>query len=180
MIELRKMSGAVTGKTLSGYAVLWDTPSVTIHERGRTFTEVIKRGAFDRSVSESKTDVKLLYQHQGSQLLARTRNDTLRLSQDDKGLRFEATLPDTTLGADVRELLNSGTLSGEMSFGFSAVKDSWSQGNSRREVLQADLFELSVVVDAAYPQTSSALRSRGEDSWADRIRIKLLRKKTNG
>jgi hypothetical protein len=180
MIELRKTSGAVAGKTLSGYAVLWDTPSVTIHERGRTFVETIKRGAFDRSLAEGKTDVKLLYQHQGSQILARTRNDSLRLSQDERGLKFEATLPDTTLGSDVRELLTSGTLSGEMSFGFSAVKDSWTQGNSRREVLQADLFELSVVIDAAYPQTSAALRSQGDDNWADQLRIRICRNRLNG
>ena len=179
MHEIRYAKGKLDGGKVGGYAALWNTPSQTLHERGRTFTEVIRPGAFTRSLQYGSQDIKLLWQHQGNQILARTRNGSLVLREDDKGLAFEATLPDTTLGRDARELLATG-LVGEMSFGFNVRKDEWSQGYSRRELIDVSLGEVSLVIDAAYPQTTAALRSMADDNWADRIRIRIARTKTNG
>lgn len=177
-METRKSTNTVSndGKTLGGYAVLFDTESRTIQEMGRTFKEVIKRGAFDINASEDH-DVKLYFNHDTSMPLARQRNGSLRLFEDAKGIRFEADLPDTTLANDVRELLHKGTLSGEMSFGFSVRKDKWEKhtGLDRRTVEEGKLYEISVVTDAAYPQTHSQLR--GIMSEINNKRIKLLRRR---
>jgi HK97 family phage prohead protease len=74
------------------------------------------------------------------------------------GLHYVASLPETTLGNDVRALIERGDLSGEMSFGFYVERDEWNKAKTERTVHQAKLVEVSIVVDAAYPQTNSSLR----------------------
>jgi HK97 family phage prohead protease len=175
-MELRQSSNKVKqeGRTLSGYAILFNTESRTIHEMGRTFREQIQRGAFDIRQTEDH-DVKLYFNHDTSMPLARQRNGSLRLFEDEKGIRFEADLPDTTLSNDIRELMNTGTLSGEMSFGFSVRKDKW-EGKDKRTVEEGKLYEISVVTDAAYPKTHSQLRSVMAE--INNKRIQLLRRRT--
>jgi phage head maturation protease len=46
-----------------------------------------------------------------------------------------------------------------MSFGFVVQQDSWNKDRTERLVKRAQLLEVSIVQDAAYPQTSSSLRS---------------------
>lgn len=168
-----------SGNTLTGYAILWDAESRTIHEQGRVFTERIARGAFDASIDNKTDDIKLYYNHDSSMPLARTRNGSLRLVSDEKGLRFEADLPETTLGNDVRELLRTGTLSGEMSFGFYVRDEVWTKDKKDRTITKGDLVEISVVVDAAYPQTYSQLRSVLTEINSKRINS-IRRRHTHG
>lgn len=169
-LEQRKISETTnSGNTLTGYAVLWDARSRTIHEQGRVFTEQIARGAFDKSLKESTDDVKLYYNHDTHMPLARTNNGSLRLFSDDKGLRFEADLPNTTLANDIRELMAKRTLTGEMSFGFYATRDTWTPDKKERTVNEAKLVEISVVVDAAYPSTYSSLREANREITNKRI-----------
>ena len=93
-------------------------------------------------------------------MLARTRSGTLTLNDTASGLRFTADLAETSVGNDVRALLERGDLSGEMSFGFYVDRDEWNPRRTERTVTAARLVELSVVVDAAYGEkTSSSLRS---------------------
>ena len=146
------------GRTLAGYAAVYGQDSREIVEHGRAFTERIAPGAFNATLS-SGAEVKLLYNHDASMPLARTRSGTLKLRSDRSGLAFETTLPDTTLGNDVRALLERGDLSGEMSFGFFVEDESWNSKRTERLVKRAKLVEVSIVQDAAYPQTSSSLRS---------------------
>jgi HK97 family phage prohead protease len=174
-MEIRKFNNNIdtNGKTLSGYAILFDVESRTIYENGRKFTEVIKRGAFDLATDKDH-DIKLYFNHDTSMPLARQRNGSLRLSEDSKGIRFEADLPDTTLANDIRELMSKGVLSGEMSFGFSTSKDSWN--GDKRSVEKGKIYEISVVTDAAYPATHSQLRSTMTE--INNKRINTFRRRT--
>lgn len=156
MIETEEQK--LDGRTLAGYAAVYGQDSREIVEHGRAFVERIAPGAFNGTLS-SGADVKLLYNHDASMPLARTRSGTLKLRSDRSGLAFETTLPDTTLGNDVRALLERGDLSGEMSFGFFVEDESWNSKRTERLVKRAKLVEVSIVQDAAYPQTSSSLRS---------------------
>lgn len=157
MISHRDFTGVtkVDGRTLSGVAAVYGQPSRTIHEQGRSFIERIAPGAFGASI---EGDIKLLYNHQNTMPLARSRSGTLTLSDSPNGLQYTASLPETTLGNDVRALLERGDLSGEMSFGFFVDKDEWNKNKTERTVTAARLSEISIVVDAAYPQTNSSLR----------------------
>ena len=155
MISRRDFTSApsVEGRTLTGIAAVYGQPSRLIREQGRTFTERIAPGAFG-----AIADVKFYYNHDASMPLARTQSGTLKLDSRADGLHYTATLPETTLGNDVRELLTRGDLTGAMSFGFFVTKDTWSPDRTERTVNTATLVEVSLVQDAAYPQTTSSLR----------------------
>src|SRR6185437_15993750 len=73
--------------SLVGYAALFNSESKNLG----AFRERIKPGAFTRSLNEG-ADVKALVNHDPSQLLGRTKNGTLKLEQDDRGLKFRVVL----------------------------------------------------------------------------------------
>ena len=102
---------SIDGRTVAGYAAVYGQDSREIVENGRKFVERIAPGAFNETLS-SGSDVKLYYNHDTSMPLARTRSGTLTLKSDRNGLAFTASLPETTLGNDVRTLLERGDLTG--------------------------------------------------------------------
>lgn len=83
---------------------------------------------------------------------------TLKLSEDNHGLSFSLSMPNTQVGNDVLELVKRGDLRGMLFFGFSATRDRW-PAPQQREVVSAELREISVVAQPAYPQTSVEARN---------------------
>jgi len=152
------------GRTFSGYASVFNEPSLPL-----PFTEIVKPGAFKRSL-QSRNRMMLLWNHDTSNPLASTRNGSLVLTEDSKGLFVTATLPNTTLGNDVAELVRSGVIDA-MSFGFSVRKDSWSQDGNTRYLEDVSLSEVSLVSTPAYEQTSGTVSVRSEvrDIDADQL-----------
>jgi HK97 family phage prohead protease len=152
------------GRTFSGYASVFNEPSLPL-----PFTEIVKPGAFKRSL-QSRNRMMLLWNHDTSNPLASTRNGSLVLTEDAKGLFVTATLPNTTLGNDIAELVRSGVIDA-MSFGFSVRKDSWSQDGNTRYLEDVSLAEVSLVSTPAYEQTSGTVSVRSEvrDIDADQL-----------
>jgi HK97 family phage prohead protease len=152
------------GRTFSGYASVFNEPSLPL-----PFTEIVKPGAFKRSL-QSRNRMMLLWNHDTSNPLASTRNGSLVLTEDSKGLFVTATLPNTTLGNDIAELVRSGVIDA-MSFGFSVRKDSWSQDGNTRYLEDVSLSEVSLVSTPAYEQTSGTVSVRSEvrDIDADQL-----------
>jgi HK97 family phage prohead protease len=142
------------GMSFTGYAAVFDSPSEPL-----PWTETIRAGAFAKSI-RSRNNVMMLWSHDTSQPLASTRSKTLRLSEDERGLKVEADLPQTTLGRDVAELLRAGVVD-SMSFGFSVPRngDAWSDDGMLRELREVRLHEVSIVAFPAYPKTSASVRS---------------------
>lgn len=146
-VELR-----TKGRKLEGYAATFNKAAYI----GRT-RETIAAGAFAGSL-RSNSDILALVDHDPSRVLARTRSNTLRLSEDSYGLAFELDLPDTQAGRDVLALAERGDLGG-MSFGFTAI-DEERDGNIR-ELRAVQLHEISVVLAwPAYDGTVINARSR--------------------
>ena len=140
------------GKTLVGYAAVFDSPSEPL-----PWTEFVRRGAFAKTINDG-ADVRLLVDHEGVPL-ARTKSGTLRIREDDKGLRVEADLDETNPdAARVMSALRRGDVS-QMSFAFEPVKDSWSKDNKTRELKEVKLFDVSVVTYPAYEETMVQLRN---------------------
>ena len=81
--------------------------------------------------------------------------------QDARGLFTETTLPDTSYAKDLREKMKRGDVDG-MSFGFNVIGERWGTKNGKlyREILDVDLFDVSVVTYPAYSATSAQLRSK--------------------
>jgi len=161
--EIREES---EGMRFSGYAAVFNSPSEPL-----PFTEVIERGAFHKTL-RSKNDVKFLWNHDSGEILGSTRAKTLSLIEDNKGLRVEGLLPNTTRGRDVAELLRRGDVD-SMSFGFSvpAGGDDWSNDGSQRTLKSIRLHEVSLVAFPAYPGTAGLQSIRGFDKVAQRAEV---------
>lgn len=142
-------------KTLRGYALTWGE----VAEPWPGLRESFEPGAFSEFLAGSP-DVFACYQHDTSQLLGRTSSGTFRLAEDETGLAFELDLPDTTLGRDVAELVRRGDLRG-VSICFRAEEETISEepDHLRRVVHRASLYEISIVTDPAYRETSVGFRS---------------------
>ena len=143
---------------VGGYAAVFDKPS----EEMWGFVERIKPGAFKNTLGEKKSDPRLLWDHNSQYVLGRRSAGTLTLSEDAKGLAFEATLPDTSYARDLTVLIERGDVN-QMSFGFNVIRDEWSDLDkpvSKRDLLEVRLIEVSIVGFPAYPQTSVGLRDQ--------------------
>lgn len=139
-IDLREESEGK--RTISGYAVKWEMKS---HAMGywRRFKEQFKRGSFTDSLTID--DQLALWSHDTSKVLGRTKNGTLRLYEDEIGLRFELELPNTTLGNDAYETIRRGDVEG-VSFAFQMQKEEWDENdidNIIRTISKAKLIEVS-------------------------------------
>ena len=151
-LELRAAETG-NGMTFSGYAAKYDSPSLPL-----PFTERIAPGAFTRSL-KSRNDIKMFVNHSDLHVLASTRSKTLRLEDRADGLFVEADLPNVSYANDLRELIAAKVVS-TMSFGFSTVRDSWSNNGAERTLQEVRLHEVSVVTStAAYPSTTASVRN---------------------
>ncbi|MBB3523091.1 HK97 family phage prohead protease [Rhizobium sp. BK456] len=149
-IELRADDGT---RTLTGYAAKFNIPTGIADY----FVEQIAPGAFTETI---KGDVRCLFNHDSDNVLGRTTSGTLRLWEDEIGLRFEVDLPDTSLGRDIGKLVERRDISG-CSFGFRAVKQTWDDTTHPpgRTLEKVEISEISIVTFPAYPDTSVGLRS---------------------
>lgn len=154
MAELRAVPEE--GKMIvEGYAVVFETPATHYG-----FTEIIDRGAF---IGTDMKDVPMRYNHNDNWLIiARTRNNSLQLSVDEKGLFMRAELIDTQTNRDIYKSIQAGLLD-KMSFAFTTAKDEWNYDTDTRRVLQIDrLFDVSVVDTPFYDTTSIFARALDE------------------
>ena len=140
------------GNTLVGYAAMFDMPS---HDLGG-FTEYVAPGAFSKTLNDG-ADVRLLIDHEGAPL-ARTRSNTMRLVEDERGLRVEAELdPSNPRAAEIISALKRGDMN-QMSFAFRVIRDEWSKDRSTRTLKEVRLFDVSVVTFPAYEDTVAEIR----------------------
>lgn len=100
-------------RIVTGYASTFDEPYVLYDGDGWKYLEVVDRGAFDET---DISDVIMQYDHRG-RVFARTRNNTLTVTPDDKGLFIEADLGGTEIGRELYEEIRGG-YTDRMSFGF--------------------------------------------------------------
>ena len=151
-LELREAPSG--GMTFRGYAAVFNSDSQPL-----PFIEQISPGAFKRSLS-TKNNVKMFVNHDDTMVLATTRANTLRLSEDGRGLIAEADLPETSYGRDLSVLMTRGDVD-SMSFGFSVPSggDQWSNDGSRRTLNEVRIHEVSVVTGfPAYEATTATVR----------------------
>jgi HK97 family phage prohead protease len=143
---------------LVGTAIVFDSPSQDLGG----FTEIVKYEAMQKSLVRND-DVFMLWQHDSSQPLARTKTGTLNLTLTRTGLDFVATMPNSPLGQNAYQAVADGTVD-SVSFGFTiaANGDNWlqdSQGNIVRELWDVEVSEISPVTWAAYLAPSVDIRS---------------------
>lgn len=145
---------------IEGYASVFDSETlIGCEEWG--FYESIDKSAFDGA---DMRDVPLKYNHENAvPILARTRNKSLTLTVDDKGLKIRAELLDTQDGIDMYKRIKAGLID-KMSFAFTVADEAveYKKGDNlpHRKIKRFDrIFDVSVVDTPAYEDTSIYARS---------------------
>jgi len=154
-IETREDGSA----TVSGYAaVFYDARNAgTEFDLAPDVVERIMPTAFDAALGD---DVIACVNHNQDRVLARTRAGSLKLSVDQRGLKYEFDAPNTTIGKDAVEEIRSGILNGS-SFAFMPTDSRWKAEDKRdiREIHSVALVDVGPVVFPAYGATSTTVRS---------------------
>ena len=107
--------------------------------------DIIRKGAYLKTIQENGQRVKYLYQHDMMQPIGKMKE----LYEDDKGLVFVAEVPKTSLGNDVMELMKAGGIT-ENSVGILPIRKENKEGY--REINEVKLYEISAVTLAANDQ----------------------------
>jgi hypothetical protein len=153
------------GIRVSGHAAVFNQ----VADIGGMFREVILPGAFTEAIK--RDDVVFLINHDGLPL-ARTRSGTLKLTEDDTGLRMETTLDadDPDVKAIVGKM-KRGDLD-KMSFAFRVEPggQEWddTQEPPLRTIRQASLHDVSIVTTPAYEGTDIGLRCLADHRAAEK------------
>lgn len=176
-VPIREFRMSDDGRTLTGYAAVFDSPSEPL-----PWIETIEPGAFTRTLAQAD-EVLALVGHDTDKLLGRRSAETLRLTQDDIGLGFEIDLPDTQLGRDVKTQIDRGDLK-SMSFAFSLHQDDSSEewgtdadGRRSRRLLDLNLHDVSVVSTPAFPAAN--VTSRSMPAMSDQTKMAEFRRLHN-
>jgi Escherichia/Staphylococcus phage prohead protease len=138
------------GRTVTGYAAVYNVESRDLGG----FRERIAPGAF-QTILDSDADVRCLLNHDPNIVLGRTRSGTLRLRDEQRGLRFECDLPESR--EDLREAVSRGDLDGA-SFRFEVGADQWA-GEVRTISEIHALHDVSLATHPAYPAASVEMRT---------------------
>lgn len=163
------------GRTLEGYAAVFDSPTVIESTLG-DFEETIIRGAFRKTLRDRAP--VLQFDHGNDK-----RTGTIPIGsieekhEDEHGLFVRAHLFDTPRVEDIRQAIAAQAIRG-MSFKFEVLGERWldadrqeidsrdipdlmedpEAGTLRREITEVKLYELGPVVFPAYDQTSVGVR----------------------
>lgn len=140
---------------VSGYAAVFDTPEVMLERDGVQYREEIARGAF---ADTEMRDVVLNYNHTGKPV-ARTRNGTLTLTVDERGLYVDADLSGTEEGRRLYEEIKGGYID-KMSFSFVVASDEYDRTTRTRRITGIRrIYDVAAVDIPAYESTSIVARS---------------------
>jgi HK97 family phage prohead protease/HK97 family phage major capsid protein len=152
-------------RTIEGYAVVFNQRSVFLPDwnKGRMVEEVMMPGSITEELI-AKSDVVANIDHDNSRMVARSVNGegSLRLMLDDHGLKFSFEAPLTNDGETVLQGVRRGDFRG-CSFAYTCDEDTGvhyekNDKDSRALIRYVDevngLYDVSVVIHPAYPQTN--------------------------
>lgn len=166
---------AGNGRTLVGYASVFNTPTLIREMGGAEFREQVAPGAFIASLS--RRIPKVQYQHGRDSRIGTLPIGSMEVvREDDHGLWTESRLFRSAAAEDVREAVAAGALTG-MSFSFRVTDETWTDSAGRtvdteralnrlyrgedmlRTLRTVELYEAGPVLTPAYESTSVGVRS---------------------
>lgn len=146
---------------IGGYVNATERESELLYsaKRKKWFKEVVKQGAFTRSLNSGK-EIPLLLEHDETRRLADNKAGTLTLKEDQIGLRFDAEIRDREVYEKVKnKQINN------CSFGFKPVDQDFEQVDELREkryLNDLELLEVSLVENPAYAGSLVEVRNLNE------------------
>lgn len=139
-----------------GYASTFE-PYVLYSVDGVDYFERMEPGAFSAA---DMTDVVFLFNHEG-QVMARSKNKTLKVGEDEKGLWIKADLGSTNRSKEMYEEIRSGLID-QMSFAFTVPPDGehYDRDTHTRVITRVKkIYDVSAVTYPANPDTTISARS---------------------
>lgn len=183
--------GEGSGRTIEGYAIRFDTPSVPLYQdRCEEIREVIDRSAITQALLD-RSDIKFTLFHNSQLLLARSKqgSGTLHYELREDGVAFSFEAPRTVDGDKALELVRAGVIDG-CSFAFTTnyrdtkcvERESAQEGDKIKTICRVKkitgIYDMTLTPDPAYPTTEVANRAvaeiikaaRDEDSSQESLR----------
>lgn len=163
-VELRTPETEDDKMIVEGYAITFNSPAT------HGYTEVINEHALDDT---DMSDVPLKYNHEDSHLImARTRNKSLELTKDEKGLYIKAELIDTQSNKDIYKSIKAGLID-KMSFAFTVRGDEYDYDSDTRTITDIEkLYDVSVVDIPFYDSTSVYARAENDEFLSRREELR--------
>lgn len=166
--EIRAMDTEDGSMRIGGYAATFNNEAT-----GLNFREVIAPGAFTNALTSANEDpIFLLINHDADGIpLASTKSGTLRLMQDDIGLRMEADLdPSNPKAQELASAIRRGDMT-KMSFAFTVNADGQTKEEGLRTLTSFEkIYEVSAVTWPAYDSTDLGMRSKQQEEIDLRVR----------
>lgn len=167
-VEMRKMADGTP--VILGYAAVYEHAYDVAGGPPWGWTETVARGAPDKSINE-RDDVFLFFDHEGLSLSS-TKDGSLTLESDKIGIYNESRVdPRSQWSMEIVYRLESGQLDA-MSWAFQAVRQEWNANYTERRIIEAKMFDVSVVSYPANPATLVQVRS-GVSSRMDEMQAIL-------
>jgi HK97 family phage prohead protease len=157
-VEIREIDGV---KKIVGYAARFNELSKPLYG---IFQEKILPGAFTRALKDS--DIRGLFNHDKNFVLGRESAGTLKVYEDEAGLRYEITPADAQDVKDLMAKMSRGDIR-ESSFSFRVASDG-AEWDDSGEMEIRTIKEIEVVYDVgpvtfpAYPTATAGVRSYEE------------------
>lgn len=160
-------------RTITGYAILFNTPSVPLWEdEEEEAREVIAPEAVTREFLDG-CDIKMTMFHDRQLILARSKNGTgtLTYTVDERGVAFDFDAPNTADGDKALELVRRGDISG-CSFAFRThyydrnyVERSVERVDGKTKITYTvrsmiGIYDFTLAADPAYPDTNCEAEQR--------------------
>lgn len=163
-VNIRDSTSQPGEMIVEGYAVVFDSPAT------HGYTEIITKDALKNC---DMSDVPMKYNHEDSfLLLARTKNNSLSLEVDEKGLKVTARLIDTSSNIDIYKSLKAGLLD-KMSFAFTVSDETWDEETMTRTINSIDkLYDVSIVDLPFYETTEVFARKYNLESEKTKLNNK--------
>ena len=155
------------GLHIVGYVNVPGRESRPIRSSMGSFIEIIEQRAFQKAIDKAD-HIDVLLDHSKDKVLASTKNGTLKVREDNIGLRAETVITDEY----VIEEAKRGHLKG-WSFNIRNPKDSFEKRAEGelplRRITDFDMDEISLILNKrpVYQSTSIEIRAEGEDELAE-------------
>lgn len=177
-IELRDAGEGVVGQPLvmSGHLAVFNKWTEIRSAWEGNFMEMLSPGAFTKTISENRANIKVLYDHGMSAMGNLPLGSITELREDGTGCYYEVELLDTDYVGELVPGLKAGLFGA--SFRFQVVRDEWNdqpkpsgdnpQGMPERIIREVKMAEFGPVTFPAYSAATAGVRGRQEFSiWRD-------------
>lgn len=172
---LRALNGQSNGRTIQGYAIVFNSQS---EDMG--FREIIHPEAVTDELLKN-SDIIAKFNHSDNRVLARSKygEGTLKLTIDNVGLRYEFEAPNTSTGNELLELVSRGDIdASSFAFEVDSEKETWERDENNNVVRHIygfkRLFDVSPVTVPAYSETTCSARAKDKLNEAEKLHVEYM------